>query len=87
MIKPYSESKVNNNELIRCFYPDVNESELKWHWDEQDREVEPLNDNDWLFQFDNELPIPIKEKIFIPAGVIHRVIKGSTELHIKIKMQ
>jgi hypothetical protein len=64
----------------------VDDADLKWHWDEQERIIEPLNQNDWLFQFDNGLPFPIKEKINIPAGVIHRVIKGTTDLVIKIKM-
>jgi hypothetical protein len=85
MIKPFDESKVNSNELVRHFDVNVDESELKWHWDEEDRDVEPLNENDWFFQFDNELPIPINKKIHIPAGIIHRVIKGSTDLKVKIK--
>ena len=83
--RPFDESRLNDI-IIRRFLPTVDESELKWHWDEQERIIEPLNQNDWMFQFDNGLPFPIKEKINIPAGVIHRVIKGSTDLVIKIKM-
>lgn len=62
----------------------VDESELKWHWDGEDRLVEPLCDTDWQFQFDNELPQRIYKEIFIPAGMIHRVIKGTGELVVKI---
>jgi hypothetical protein len=62
----------------------MDEMELKWHWDEEDRLIEPLAENDWQFQFDNELPVMIYKQIFIPTGVIHRVIKGTTELKIKI---
>lgn len=83
--RPFDESRLNDI-IIRRFLPTVDESELKWHWDEQERIIEPLNQNDWMFQFDNGLPFPIREKINIPAGVIHRVIKGSTDLVIKIKM-
>ena len=86
MDRPFHEDKMSEDTMIRSFLPSIDDSELKWHWDEQDRIVEPLNDNDWLIQFDNGLPFPIKEKINIPAGVIHRVIKGTTELIVKIKM-
>ena len=83
--RPFDESRLNDI-IIRRFLPTVDDADLKWHWDEQERIIEPLNQNDWLFQFDNGLPFPIKEKINIPAGVIHRVIKGTTDLVIKIKM-
>lgn len=86
MDRPFDEEWMNQEIVIRRFLPTVDDSELKWHWDEQNRIIEPLEPNDWLFQFDNGLPFPIQEKINIPAGVIHRVIKGSTELVIKIKM-
>ena len=84
-MKPYSEEHIEKNVVIRKFLPTIDDSELEWHWDEQYRVVVPLNDNDWMFQFDNRLPFPIKEKINIPAGVIHRVIKGTTELIVKIE--
>ena len=41
----------------------------------------------WMFQMDNELPIFLKEgdKIFVPKGVYHRVLKGDGKLKVKIK--
>lgn len=69
---------------IRTFSKDVNPLELIWHKDKEDRLIEPIGETDWLFQFDNQLPIPIKEPIFIPAYTIHRVIKGTNDLKIKI---
>ena len=83
-MKPYFEERISKHEVIRTFSPYVNESELEWHWDEEDRLVTPIEKTDWQFQFDNELPFTIKEVINIPAGVIHRVIKGSGELKVKI---
>ncbi len=83
-MKPYIEHIITEKEVIRTFYPTINELELKWHWDEEDRKVIPLNENDWFFQFDNELPIQINQEINIKAGVIHRIIKGSTPLIVKI---
>ena len=82
--KPYVEDAVAESVVIRTFFSDISESELKWHWDEEDRLVEPLNENDWQFQFDNCLPEKIYKQIHIPAGVIHRVIKGSGTLIVKI---
>jgi hypothetical protein len=83
-MKPYIEEKISKSVVIRTFSDNIPESELEWHWDEEDRIVEPLNENDWFFQFDNELPVKIYKQIVIPAGVIHRVIKGKTNLIVKI---
>ena len=83
-MKPYTEKELLESVFVRTFSFNVDEKELKWHWDEEDRLVEPLNDNDWHFQFDNELPIRINNQICIPRGVMHRVIKGTTDLEVKI---
>jgi hypothetical protein len=83
MSKPYKE-EFNTEFMIRTFSGDVDEFELKWHWDEDDRLVEVIGSTDWKFQFDNELPINMDSSIFIPKGVIHRVIKGSGELKVRI---
>jgi hypothetical protein len=84
---PFTEEKVEKSVVIRTFSSSIDEMDLKWHWDEEDRLVEPLNENDWQFQFDNQLPEKIYKPIHIPAGVIHRVIKGSTDLIVKITKQ
>jgi hypothetical protein len=82
--KPYQEI-THENCVIRIFSPDVETDELKWHRDYEDRIVVPLNDNDWLYQEDNSLPKPIKEKIYIKKGIWHRVHKGTTDLKILIE--
>ena len=71
---PFIEEKISESVFIRTFFATTHWSEFKWHWDEEDREIEPLNDNDWQFQFDNELPQKIYRKIVIPRNVMHRVI-------------
>lgn len=83
-MKPFSQEKINESVVIRTFLASLDESELMWHWDEEDRIIEPLNENDWEFQFDNELPQKIYKQIKIPKGVIHRVIPGTTDLIVKI---
>ena len=70
---------------IRTFSKDTDSHELKWHRDNEDRIVTPINNNDWLFQRDNELPEPIDKPISISKGEYHRVIKGSTDLEIKVE--
>ena len=84
-MRPYTEETLERSVVIRTFPADTPEEELKWHWDEEDRIVEPVGETDWQFQFDNELPIKIYNEIRIPAGVIHRVIKGSGDLVVKIQ--
>ena len=72
---------------IRTFSKDVDEMELIWHTDNEDRDIEVLKGEGWQFQRDNELPLVLKEgdRIFIPRHQVHRVIKGETDLKIKIK--
>jgi len=83
----YKQTKISDNKFERTFSSDVPESELKWHRDKENRMVEILNDTDWYFQMDNEIPIPLKKgvKIEIPKEVYHRVIKGTGDLKILIE--
>lgn len=83
-MKAYCEYKESENVFVRTFVSNVDEQELKWHWDEEDRTVEAIGKTDWEFQFDNELPISLNQPIFIPKGKIHRVIKGTKDLQVKI---
>jgi hypothetical protein len=55
--------------------------------DKENRIVEVLEDSDWRFQMDNELPIPLKKgvKLEIPKETFHRVIKGTGDLKILIE--
>tara|TARA_R110002020_G_scaffold278244_2_gene493690 strand:- start:1314 stop:1562 length:249 start_codon:yes stop_codon:yes gene_type:complete len=80
-MKPYSDQ---NN--IREFSSNVDELDLVWHQDKEDRLVEVLEGKGWKFQRDNKIPVDMKvgDCIFIPEGEIHRTIKGTTDLKIKI---
>lgn len=82
-MRPYTET-VTDNVSTRIFSADTDEMELIWHVDAEDRLVEAIEPTDWLFQFDNELPISIDRPIFIPKETIHRVIKGTGDLKIKV---
>jgi len=83
-MNPYSEYQESENIYIRIFESDTDEMELKWHWDEEDRLVESLEPTDWEFQFDNNLPISFNSPIFIPKDTMHRVIKGTGKLIVRI---
>ena len=80
-MKPYSDQ---NN--IREFSSNVDELDLVWHQDKEDRLVEVLEGKGWKLQRDNKIPVDMKvgDRIFIPEGEIHRTIKGTTNLKIKI---
>jgi hypothetical protein len=83
-MKPYFELQTSEY-IYRKFTQDTSEEELVWHRDQNDREVEILGPTDWLFQFDNELPQPLKQKLFIPRETYHRLIKGTGNLGVRIK--
>ena len=70
---------------IRTFSENVDDLELVWHRDKEDREIEIIENDGWKFQFDNNIPFTMNEKFFIPKESFHRVIKGNGVLKIKIK--
>ena len=80
---PFKETK-NRDHLTRIFESNVDEMELVWHRDKEDRLVESIEQTDWMIQIDGELPKSLNEKVFIPKEVYHRVIKGTGNLKVKI---
>lgn len=85
MNPPFKEEKIGNNTYIRIFDQKTESDEMAWHRDQEDRIIESINETDWGFQLDNELPRKIEGQIFIPRGVYHRLIKGAGDLKIKLK--
>lgn len=82
--KPYQESKAFDY-IYRKFTEDIDEQELVWHRDRNDREVEVLGPTDWQLQFENLLPQQLKDTLFIPKDTYHRLIKGTGTLNIRIQ--
>lgn len=81
--KPYQEVRAFDY-IYRKFTHDVDESELVWHRDKNDRQVEVLEPTDWQFQFDDCIPQQLKDTIFIPKETYHRLIKGAGNLNVRI---
>jgi len=84
MTNPYKEDKISEKTFIREFSQNTDSSEFIWHKDKEDRIVESIGETDWLVQIDNELPKKIKGQVFIPKETYHRVIKGNSNLKIKL---
>jgi mannose-6-phosphate isomerase-like protein (cupin superfamily) len=86
VIKPYAELNWDNF-IYRKFASDVDDEILTWHQDEKDRKVFVVRAKNWYIQFDNKLPVPLKEGnyYFIPKNTWHRVIKGQSELNLLIE--
>lgn len=72
--------------VIREFDANMDPMELIWHEDQEDRIVEVLTGNGWQFQFDEDIPFEMVtgDKIDIPKGFLHRVIKGRGNLRVRI---
>jgi hypothetical protein len=83
------EQKILNGLRIRTFSDSVDDKELKWHQDLEDRYVKPLHETDWKVQLDDELPISLcpEKEIFIPEGVWHRLIKGTGNLKLQVQFK
>ena len=84
---PFEEEQIDQYNFIRTFPADVDEMDLIWHADKENRIITVLEGNGWKFQFDEELPIEMTEgkSISILKGVVHRVIKGNGPLVIKLQ--
>jgi len=84
-MNPYTEI-LEDNISYRVFSTDTPEEELVWHRDLEDRTLIVVEETDWMFQYDNEIPIPLSSShnLFIPKDVYHRLIKGSNDLKVKI---
>jgi quercetin dioxygenase-like cupin family protein len=74
---PFKERSLSSNQYIRSFSKDLDYDEMKWHWDEEDREFEILEGVGWSFQRDNSLPMEMKvgDKIKVKKGEWHRALK------------
>jgi len=81
------EEKIIKNKRLRKFSEKVDEGELQWHRDREDRLITPTHQTNWMFQMDNELPISLIEgkDYFVPKGVYHRLIKGDGDLNIQVE--
>ena len=84
---PFEEEKIDQYNFIRTFPADVDEMDLIWHADKENRIITVLEGNSWKFQFDEELPIEMVKglSISILKGRLHRVIKGKGPLKIKLQ--
>lgn len=82
---PFKET-IKDNSRIRIFKESTDDSEFKWHQDNEDRLVFALHETDWMVQLDDELPMHLEpnKEIFIPEGVWHRLIKGTGDLKVKV---
>ena len=81
---PFIEEKTGENTFFRDFSHHTDSGDLHWHRDREDRIIESLQITDWKVQIDNELPTSLNQKVFIPRGVWHRLIKGNGDLRIKL---
>ena len=84
---PFIEERIDDYNFIRTFSENVDEMDLIWHTDRENRIIEVLEGNNWKFQFDEELPLKLTNglNISIPKGKIHRIIKGNGPLKIKLQ--
>ena len=84
---PFEEEQIDQYNFIRTFPADVDEMDLIWHADKENRIITVLEGNGWKFQFDEELPIEMTKglSISIFKGRIHRVIKGHGQLKIELQ--
>jgi len=85
-VLPFEEEKIKDNIFIRTFSVDVDEMDLIWHTDKENRFIKVLEGNGWQFQYDEELPFEMTDGLGFPVmkGQIHRVIKGVGPLKIEL---
>ena len=72
---------------LSTFSTNVLDTELGWRRDKEHRKITVLEGEGWQFQFNGNLPFELKYdyKFEIPQGMYHRIIKGKTDLVLKIE--
>ena len=85
-VLPFEEEQISDNIFIRTFSADIDEMDLIWHTDKENRFIKVLEGNGWQFQYDEELPFEMTDGLGFPVmkGQIHRVIKGLGPLKIEL---
>lgn len=83
--KPYKDKK--NKYIYRFFNVNIDSMSLVWHRDKRDRCVKVIYGSDWYLQIDNQMPIKLlkNQTYIIPKEIFHRIIKGKSNLLIRIK--
>jgi hypothetical protein len=79
----YTDTEISDG-VIRIFDQTIDPIELKWHRDDEDRMIVPLEPTDWKIQLEDRLPQDFTSEVFISRGEWHRVIKGTGSLKVKI---
>jgi hypothetical protein len=84
---PFSDSFVSENRFKRVFDEQVDNSELIWHKDKEDRVIYVIESNSWKIQYDNQLPIDLVNgnTYYVKKENYHRVHKGKGNLVIEIQ--
>jgi len=85
-VLPFEEEQISDNIFVRTFSADIDEMDLIWHTDKENRFIKVLEGNGWQFQYDEELPFEMTDGLGFPVmkGQIHRVIKGVGPLKIEL---
>lgn len=83
MVNPYTDKG-----SVRTFLSTVNDQDLIWHRDREDRTITVLEGSGWSFQFDDQMPIELIEGnvIKIPAMKYHRILKKDTATDLKLQI-
>jgi len=73
--------------IIRSFDITMEENQLYWHKDKENRVLYIVDGLGWKIQMDNELPFTLtKDGVYVvPKETFHRLVKGTTNLILKIK--
>jgi len=87
MSRPYSDLTDNSGTVVREFSENIDPIELKWHRDDESREIVSITETDWMIQLDNALPTTLNNTVRIPRHEWHRLIKGTGTLTLKIKKE
>lgn len=86
MTFPFRQKEISRTSVLRTFSSDVDPGDLIWHRDRENRVITVVSGAGWEVQLEDKLPQPlsVNESVFIESGTWHRVIKGTSDLIVKI---
>ncbi len=86
MVTPYQDNNITLEKFVRIFKENVDEHDLVWHRDSNDRIIKIIEGNNWKIQYDDSLPMLLEQNhsYYIPQNDYHRLIRGNDNLIIEI---
>jgi len=86
---PYNDTKLTHKLFFREFSKKVDQGDLVWHKDKNNRNIRVVDGSGWYIQFENHIPrkLRVGESINIKAKTYHRILKENDCTNLVLEIE